>query len=62
MVGERKCTKRQMLSLLGHLNFACRVVVPERPFVRRLIEVTKSVPKLHHSVYLTDECREDIFM
>jgi hypothetical protein len=36
-LNRRTCTKREILSLLGHLNFACRVIVPGRTFISRLI-------------------------
>lgn len=32
LANRNKCTKRELLSLLGHLNYACRVVVPGRSF------------------------------
>ena len=47
-----KCTKRALLSLLGHLNFASRVVIPGRAYTSRLIQASKSVVKLHYYVYI----------
>ena len=35
-----KVSKRELQSLIGVLNFACSVVVPGRPFLRRLIYLT----------------------
>ncbi|XP_046568163.1 uncharacterized protein LOC124276562 [Haliotis rubra] len=40
---KRKCTKQQLLSLIGHLSYACKVVVPGRSFVSYLIDLSKSV-------------------
>ena len=59
---KHTCTKRQLLSLIGHLVFACRVVINGRSFMARLFELTKSVTKLHHKITLTNEARQDIHM
>ncbi|XP_006824681.2 LOW QUALITY PROTEIN: uncharacterized protein LOC102804035 [Saccoglossus kowalevskii] len=59
---RRSCTKRQLLSLLGHLNFACRVVPPGRTFMSRLIELSKGIQKLHHHVGISSESKQDICM
>lgn len=59
---RRSCTKRQLLSLLGHLNFACRVIQPGRSFVSYLISLSTTVKELHHHVSITAECRSDIAM
>ena len=32
---RKKCTVQEIQSLVGSLNFACLVVVPGRPFLRR---------------------------
>lgn len=55
------CTKRELLSLLGHLNFACRVILPGRSFVSHLIKLSTTVKKLHHHVHLK-HCRPDLAM
>ena len=34
---RRRCLKRELLSLIGKLSFACKVVPPGRIFLRRLI-------------------------
>jgi len=57
-----KCTKRELLSLLGHLNFACRVIPAGRSFISRLLETATSVKKLHYRVHLNTNCRADICM
>lgn len=59
---EKKCTKREALSLLGHFNFAARVIPPGRSFISRLLEVTRRAKELHHHIYLTNECKEDLKM
>ena len=59
---KKCCVKRDLLSLLGHLVFASRVVVPGRTFMSRLFHAAKKVSKLHYSVNLNSECRADINM
>ena len=59
---KKSCTKRELLSLLGHLNFASRVIHPGRSFVSYLISLSTSVKELHHHVKLSPSCRRDIFM
>ena len=36
---KSSCTKRELLQLLGHLNFASRVIIPGRSFVSYLIDL-----------------------
>ncbi|MEO2152323.1 MAG: hypothetical protein ABGW50_06685 [Thermococcus sp.] len=55
-----RCTKRELLSLIGHLSFAAKVVKPGRLFLRRLIDLASSVPCLHHHLHLTESARADI--
>ncbi|KAK3094320.1 hypothetical protein FSP39_000299 [Pinctada imbricata] len=57
---RRKTTLRELQSLIGLLNFACTVVVPGRPFLRRLIDLTKGIQRPHHFRKLNSEARADI--
>ena len=57
---KTSCTKRDLLSLIGHLSFAAKVVKPGRLFLRRLIDVSSSVSQLHHRIHLSAETKEDI--
>lgn len=59
---RKTCTKRELLQLLGHLNFAARVIPPGRSFVSYLLSLSASVTELHHHVHLNVGCREDIAM
>ncbi len=59
---KKSCTKRELLSLLGHLNFACRVIYPGRAFVSYLISLSSTVKALHHYVKISAECRSDVSM
>ena len=53
-------TKRRLLSLIGKLAFASRVVKTGRAFLGRLIQATKSTKFLHFSVKLTREVKADL--
>ena len=57
--GKRTCTKRRLLSLIGKLAFAYKVVPPGRIFLRRLIDLSTTVGPLHHHVTFTQEARAD---
>ena len=57
---RKKCTKRELLSLIGSLSFALKVVKPGRMFTQRLIDLSTTVSSLHHHVSLTSESRADI--
>lgn len=56
----RKVTLRQLQSLLGHLNFACRVVAPGRPFCSRLAKLTSGLQAPHHRVRLSAQVQADL--
>ena len=62
LLQRRSCTKQELLSLLGHLNFAARVIYPGRSFISRIIELSKAVKHLHHYIYISRECRLDLSM
>ncbi len=59
-IHRRKLPLRDLQSLLGYLNFACRTVVPGRPFLRRLFDRTRGVTAPHHYITLNAEARADI--
>ncbi|XP_062517655.1 uncharacterized protein LOC134192917 [Corticium candelabrum] len=58
---KRACTKRELLSLVGLLHHAATVVKPGRIFVRRLIDLSAILKKLHFHVRLNKEARSDIW-
>lgn len=58
--GRKKCTKRELLSLIGSLSFACKVIKPGRIFLRRLIDLSMTVEHLGHHITLNAEARADI--
>ena len=57
---KKKCTKRELLSLIGSLSFAAKVVKPGRMFLRRLIDLSTKVSLLHHHISLNAEARADV--
>ena len=57
---SKKCTKRELLSMIGKLSFACKVVPADRIFLRRLIDLSCSVSKLHHHIHITNEACLDL--
>ena len=58
---QRKvCTKRELLSFLGHLHHAATVVRPGRIFTRSLINASKTVKHLHYHIRLNEMMRADI--
>nr|XP_040033418.1 uncharacterized protein LOC120819784 [Gasterosteus aculeatus aculeatus] len=53
-------SKQQLLSLLGHLNVAMRVIPQGRSFISRLLDLASSVSRLHELVTLDHGCRSDL--
>lgn len=49
---QQVITKQQLLSLLGHLNFAMRVIPQGRSFISCLLEAASAVKNLHDRVLL----------
>ena len=62
MQARNKCTKREMLSLVGSLSFACKVIVPGRSFLSRLINLTCTVREMYHKLYLNKQVRKDLIL
>ena len=60
MIGRDKCTQRQLLSLIGKLSFCCKVLPAGRIFLRRMIDLSSTVSRLHHRIRLTSEARLDL--
>ena len=49
-------------SLIGTLQFACKVVVPGRTFLQRIINLTRGVSNRFHHIRLNKEFSRDITM
>ncbi|XP_078583889.1 uncharacterized protein LOC144866402 [Branchiostoma floridae x Branchiostoma japonicum] len=60
MSGRKRISKRELLSLLGKLNWAARVVRGGRTFMRRLIDLSKTLRRPHHYARLSGEARADL--
>ena len=58
--GRHKATKHELLSLIGKLSFAAKVVPAGRLFLRRLIDLSTTAKKLHHHIRITVDAREDL--
>ena len=52
---KKKLSVRALQSLVGKLNFACRVVVPGRAFLRRLHNLLRGRTKKHHLIRINKE-------
>ena len=52
--------EREVLSLLGKLNFCAQVVHDGTKFTRRLVQAAKVVKKLHYQVVIGTECQKDL--
>ena len=57
---RKSCTKRELLSLIGQLQHACKVVRCGHAFLRRMITLSTSVRELHHHVRLKTSFRSDL--
>ena len=53
-------TLKELQSLIGTLNFACKVVVPGHLFLRHLIDLTMGIAKPHFHIRLGQEARLDL--
>ncbi len=58
--GRKACRKRDLLSLIGTLSHACKVIRAGRTFMRRLIELSTTAKKPEHFVRLSREARSNI--
>ena len=58
----KKVRVKQIQSVVGLLNFACRVVRPGRAFLRRLIDQTCGFENKYHRVRITQGIRDDLKM
>ncbi|XP_070564682.1 uncharacterized protein [Ptychodera flava] len=56
---RHSCTKRELLSLIGTLSFACKCIPAGRIFLRRMIDLSTTVRKLRDTITLSDAFRLD---
>ena len=57
---QHSCKKRDLLSLIGLLSHACKVVRAGRSFLRRLIDLSTVLKHPDHFVHLNKDARSDI--
>ena len=57
---KKACRKRDLLSLIGSLSHAAKVVRPGRAFLRRLIDLSTQAKELDHYIRLNLDARSDI--
>ena len=54
------CRKRALLSLIGKLAFAAKVIPAGRIFVRRFLDASTKVTALHHHIRVSAAMRADL--
>ena len=59
-LGKKAAKKREILSLIGELAHAAKVVTAGRTFMRRMLDVAHSRPRLDHWIRLSQEFRADL--
>ncbi|XP_049331184.1 uncharacterized protein LOC125799168 [Astyanax mexicanus] len=57
---QPRCTKQQLLSLLGHLNFAMRIIPQGRAFISHLLLLASSATSYFQFVTLDEACLAEI--
>ena len=62
MLKWKKCTLKEVQSIIGSLNFACRAIAPGRAFLRRLIGSIKNLSKPHFRMRITRDMKADLQM
>ena len=60
MIKRKHCTLKELEHLLGKLQFASRVVIPRRTFLRRLYDAAGHATQSFHRVRLSTACRLDL--
>ena len=58
-LGRKSCSRRELQSLTGKLQHACKVVKPSRFFLCRMFELLGGIGKAHHPVQLNHSFRSD---
>ena len=56
------CKLKELQSLIGILQFACRVIAPGRTFLRRMINLTCGIKQPYHFVKLNSGFYKDLSM
>ncbi|XP_070556467.1 uncharacterized protein [Ptychodera flava] len=59
-IQQQSCTKRQLLSLIGTLSFACKCIPAGRIFIRRMMDLSTTVKCTNDIITLSDDFRLDV--
>ena len=59
---KKSATLKELQSLIDTLQFACKVVVPGRAFLQRIISLIKGISNSRWRIKLITEFRKDISM
>ena len=59
---KKSATLKELQSLIGTLQFACRVVVPGRAFLQRIVSLTRGISNSRWHIKLNTEFRKDVSM
>ena len=59
---QNKRALKELQSIIGTLNFACKFIPPGRPFLQRMIELTRNISKPHHHIKLNAGFFKDLEM
>ncbi|RXN37603.1 poly [Labeo rohita] len=57
-----RCTKQQLLALLGHLNYAIRIIPQGKSFLSHLLSKVTTIPSLHDKVTLDEGCKMEMHL
>ncbi len=57
---KRSCTRRELESLIGTMQHACKVITPGRSFLRRVISLLNVAKRRHHHIRLNSEFKADL--
>ncbi|RXN34184.1 reverse transcriptase ribonuclease [Labeo rohita] len=60
LLTNSSCSKRELLFILGHLNFVIRIIPQGRPFISHLLSLASSADALEDHISLTDSCRNEL--
>ena len=58
---KKRASKKELLSLAGKLNWACRVILGGRTFLRRVIDLSMPLRAKNHRTWLNAEARKDLY-
>ena len=60
LLRKQKVTLKELQSVIGLLSFCSEIVVPGRPFLRRLIDLTIGVSRPYFHIRLTKQAKLDV--